>query len=125
MSGPLCRYCGKPIAKKTKTVWFGRDSGTPSLAGYISNRPEFPASRDEAQRLIGNLTVVSVRWSRGDDYYAKKAGHDFIWQVTTWDGLSYASPYFCSGEHARSFGILMAKGGHCTTAYTKAKEAAL
>jgi hypothetical protein len=90
---PLCRYCGKPIAKKTTTVHF---------AGPRDARPEKPQSKAEVERIT-NGHVVAVRWSRGEDYYAKNAGHDIIYQASLWDGESYVDPYFCNGDHARLF----------------------
>ncbi|GGB09131.1 hypothetical protein GCM10011491_41360 [Brucella endophytica] len=123
MSQPLCRYCGKKIAKKTETIYFGPEAAA-HVTDFASSRPEYPTSKEEVQRLV-NGQVVGVSWSRGEDYYAKKAGCDFIFKASTWDGESYQDPFFCNGEHAKRFAYALARAGHATQAYQKANEAAL
>lgn len=96
MTGPLCRYCGKPIPKVTHCVWFGatterRDRYSTHLAA-----PE-PATKAEAQRLV-NQRIVSVRRN------SYGAGNGLINQVTTWDGESYRDQHFCNQAHAADFG---------------------
>jgi ATP-dependent phosphoenolpyruvate carboxykinase len=78
---PLCRYCGKPIPKKTDIVWFNG----------IKHRP---ASRADVQRLV-NGQVVSVSWH-----------HDrsFIYRAGIWDGESYADKFFDTQTCAARFG---------------------
>lgn len=126
---PLCRYCGKKIAKRTRTVIFGQTRYRPDDDHTIF-REEKPASKAEAQRVL-NQEVVSVRWYRTvplrDDWSRdpRDPGHDFIEQATTWDGESYADSFFCNGEHAKRFAYVMAKAGHATQAYQEAVEAAM
>lgn len=117
---PLCRYCGKPIAKKTRSVFFGDDFATHARPDdMFTYRAERPRSKEEAQRLL-NHQVVSVKWARGEEYAAKQAGFDHITHATTWDGESYVDPYFCNGTHAKAFAYLHAKAGAATTTYTAA-----
>ena len=105
---PLCRFCGKAIAKRTHTVYFGRSRFRPD--DYSTSRTERPRTKEEAQRLL-NQQIVSIRWTRaGDrDAWADPAEADYISQVSTWDGESYESRYFCNGDHARQFGVVVAK----------------
>lgn len=118
---PLCRYCGKPIAKKTRTVIFNDGLHRAwADSGHWTYREERPRSKDEAQRLL-NQQIVSVRWSRGEDYAAKQAGFDFISQATTWDGESYVDSYFCNGAHAKDFAYAAARGGYAMPDYIDAK----
>lgn len=105
---PLCRYCGRPIAKRTTAVYFGM--GDTRADEYSQNRTERPATKAEAQRLL-NLEIAAVR---------RSADGGYVRQVTVWDGESYASRYFCTGEHAKRFAAVMAKAGHCTKAYNDA-----
>lgn len=121
---PLCRYCGKPIAKRTRTVFFGRQQQ--KLDDYWSERTEKPRSKQEAQRLL-NAEIVSVSWSAiGDD-----DGNKYVHKVTTWDGVRYVDPYFCNGSHAQKFAYACANMTDRTlampeyfTALAKQKEAA-
>ncbi|WP_202306526.1 hypothetical protein [Mesorhizobium sp. L-8-10] len=66
-----------------------------------------------------NGQIVAVKWVCGD-YATKKAGHDFITQVSTWDGERYRDPYFCNGEHAKRFAYAAANSGHAMPAYFEA-----
>ena len=93
---PLCRYCGKAIGKRTKTIMFGDSTGAGCDSGWLATRPERPKSRDEAQRLT-NQTVVSVR------YGVKGCGERYNHQASVWDGVSYKDDYFCSTDHAEQF----------------------
>lgn len=111
---PLCRYCGKPIAKRVDTIYFGRKT---------HGRPEFPATLDEARRLV-NGKVVSCRWMRMKDRFGYKAqgepDHDYVAWVGVWDGESYEDEYFCTQVDARRLAYLYARGGHATTDYNRA-----
>lgn len=104
---PLCRFCGKPIRKWTTAVQFGREAdGRPGIRSqYFAQRPEYPHSKEEAQKLV-NEKIVSTRWERG--YWAEKHGQPYIDQVTVWDGESYMDLYFCTGEHAKEFAYAVA-----------------
>ena len=122
MKQPLCRLCGKKISKKTRGIMFGRD-GVVRTDGFIENRPERPISKEVVQALF-NEQVVSVKWSKGKDAEAKKAGYDNIVQASVWDGVSYVDPYFCNGDHAKQFGYLAAEAGLNTIRYEEALRVA-
>ena len=132
---PLCRYCGKPIKKRTDHVNFWSNemqlridpSYTVPEGAYArpTNDLVLPQSREEAQRLV-NQKIVSVRWSyiggydeRGEPLQGKRLGID---KVTTWDGESYEAELFCGPRHAEMLGRLLARNGHCTMAYQEANE---
>lgn len=55
---------------------FGRD-GVVRSDGFTEYRPERPTSKEGVQALF-NEQVVSVKWSKGKDSDAKKAGFDHI-----------------------------------------------
>lgn len=95
---PLCRNCGRPIAKKTTEVAFGLDK--PGHA-YQSARPERPTSRAEAQRLVNGL-IVSVRKGYGDR-------RDEIAAANVWDGETYVDEAFDTETCAAAFGRAMAR----------------
>lgn len=110
---PFCRYCGKPIPKRTDTVYFGR-----KLHGLA----EFPKTTAEARRLV-NGTVISCRWSRYEPGGFKMQGepdHDYVAWVGVWDGESYEDEFFCTQVDARRFAYLYAREGQATVAYNKA-----
>lgn len=110
---PLCRYCGGKIAKRTITVRFG---------GFMSNRKDRPATWADAQRLVNDGTIVSVRYAtkaRGDNGVPFDVDR-FVCEAGVWDGESYVDSFFCNGEHAKRFAYMLARGGHCTTDYNDA-----
>lgn len=98
MSRPLCRYCGRPIAKKTTEVAFGVDK-----PGHIyqTSRPDRVTTRAEASRLV-NGTILSVRQG-----YGSRAGE--IVTASVWDGESYVDAHFDTGACAAAFGRAMAR----------------
>lgn len=100
MTAPLCRWCGKPIAKRTVSHWFGQ--GSQEGSGYWINHAERPKTVDEAQRFV-NGQIVSVR-RRG---YGGAAGE--ISSVGVWDGESYRDDDFHADTCARAFGYAMAE----------------
>jgi len=105
---PLCRYCGKPIAKETRGAWFGRLTANHSSGDYRQK----PRSMEEAAKLVGKQ-VVSVRWD--DD--------GTLFSATTWDGETYVDEFFCSNQHARYMGAKAAKMGYRMPAYDQAELA--
>jgi hypothetical protein len=105
---PLCRYCGKEIAKRTHGLFFGRRIAVGS--DYI----EKPADIEEVRRLT-NEQVVSVRRSS-----PAEDGSSWVLSATVWDGESYHDEFFCTQTHAAYFGELAARGGQCTAAYKEA-----
>jgi len=107
MMRPLCRYCGKPIPKRTTTLRF-----VDELKSHMTN-DQFtiyvvgtPQTKAEAQRLT-NLEVVSVQ--RGCNPWGKDSQLEYITSVGVWDGERYADPYFCNGQHAKDFAYMIAK----------------
>ena len=74
---PKCKWCGKPIRKKTDTTSY--------LFTEIESAPK---SKEEAQRMT-NHQVVSVR-------YGEYRGKRYVRSFSTWDGVSYVSPHFCA-----------------------------
>lgn len=96
---PLCRFCGRKIAKRTTTVWVPHDQRETIL------------TIADAQRL-SNLQVVSI--SRTDSDAFKRMRREVgrrgeplpkspIRKFSTWDGESYVDKFFCNGDHARRF----------------------
>jgi hypothetical protein len=122
--GPLCRYCGKPIAKRTRLV--NVDHAETDQRQY-HDHTEFwthvyvtdetwPKNKADCQKLT-NRQVVAVKYGahvRGD-YYEHR-----VRAFSDWDGESYDDPFFCNGDHAKRLGYLMADGGHCTKKYNEA-----
>lgn len=110
---PLCRYCGKAIAKRTTTVQFGSTAEAAARnSSYWRYRVETPTTKAEAQKLL-NETVVSV----------KRHGNGDLWMVGVWDGESYVDGFFHNGKCAKRFAYLMAREGRCTAAYNEAMRA--
>lgn len=119
---PLCRCCGKPIAKRVDQVWFGSNLGDSDL-----RKETFPRSKQEVQTLV-NGTVISVRWQRfGDSEIVSsnraKAGGDYIFCASVWDGVSYDDEFFCSTRCTRDLAYACAREGRVFGAYNKAIEA--
>jgi hypothetical protein len=110
---PLCRYCGKPIPKRTTSLIFGQS--TISNSDYWKTIDAKPVTREDAQRH-SNLPLVSVRYH---DYPSRH-----VTSASTWDGESYVDEYFCNGDHAKRFAYVMARNGDSTKAYAEAMKAA-
>jgi len=110
MSRPLCRNCGKPIAKKTVTVYFITAAAMAERAGRSTYAWERyvvgdPRTRAEVARLV-NDQVTSVK--RGAVRNGKM-DHEIISRANVWDGESYADPFFCTGTCAQGFGYMVAR----------------
>lgn len=128
MMRPLCRYCGKPIAKRTDYVYFG--CAPHEAENDPSRRVEQPHTRAEAQRLV-NMEIIAVRWGTtaretggtdmtvimgtqigsGRPMSRTKKVPRFIERVSVWDGESYADQFFCGTDHAARFGYACAHEG--------------
>lgn len=119
MLAPLCRYCGGPIKKTTRTVYL-RDRPLQSheresvYSRYIVVE-KLPATIDECRKLT-NHQVVSVK--RHHD-----AERNAITFFSEWDGESYEDKFFCNGDHAKRFAYVMAGVGRVTVDYAKALAA--
>ena len=109
---PLCRACGKPIAKRTSGVLFG--------CTHVSTfyyRTEKPLSI-AVVRTFFNEQVVSVSWrkdSQGNKLYIDGA--------TIWDGETYEDEYFHSNVCAVHLARACASAGRALTPYNDAIEA--
>lgn len=112
---PLCRSCGKPIAKRTTMhqLLMSRSSQTRHDTEFWKTITvdQLPATREQCKAYT-NQPIVSIRRYRGEQ----------IWAFTTWDGRSYVDLYFCTGRCAQAFGYLMAQAGYSTKAYTAAER---
>lgn len=115
---PLCRYCGKPIAKRTTHVKFVDElklhMKSDTFIRYVIGHP---MTKAEAQALV-NEVVVSVKhtfnpWSSDHSEYVAEA--------SLWDGESYVDEFFCNGSHAKLFAYSAAAGGRGTPEYWEAK----
>lgn len=137
---PLCRYCGKPIAKHTETVsvhekqpkttyeepevvqvdgkW--ERTGKTVTRNYAMGRYLVGSFQTKAQvqRLL-NETIVSVQYNR-PMRDGEPTGHKYIDKVTVWDGESYADEFYCTGEHAKAMGYAAARAGKATADYNEA-----
>ena len=123
MTAPLCRFCGKPIAKRTERRWFTTDPASMIFGRETKILVEkLPATKEEAQCYFNAAEVVSIqrahRWN--EDEVQVDAG---IASVTIWDRSSYVDQFFCTGEHAQRFGYVCAREGRCTSSYNKATKA--
>lgn len=110
MSAPLCRACGKPIAKQVREVEFGRAAPGHD---FQSSKPEIPATVAEARRYVNGIIVSSRR------------GHQGNLRVGVWDGETYVDPHFHSNGCAERFGRSMAREfpNHAFPAYHDAMAA--
>jgi hypothetical protein len=104
---PLCRVCGKKIAKKTEAIWFNGD-------------PNPPRTLDEAKART-NLQITSHTWF--DRQYGSFVGRH-IDSIRVWDGESYVDPYFCNGTCAKLMAYAAAESGMVTSNYKTAKAKA-
>jgi hypothetical protein len=117
---PLCRYCAKPIAKETDTVYVRDPRG-----GNMRSVIEGPLhSKEECQSRV-NTTVLSVSYHLDISSLYGESGRDpgqarIVNSFTVWDGVSYKDEFFCNGVCASRFAYLMARAGHCTVAHNEA-----
>lgn len=141
MSRPLCRTCGKPIAKRTTSLRFGC---APVEAEMHRGRVERPTTREEAQRYV-NGEIVKLKYSTRAYEDAPEATPPPWWkpdqgpyratrsltvpryvgEVTYWDGESYRDDLFDSLNCAAEFGRSMARQfpDHAMPAYHEAAKA--
>jgi hypothetical protein len=116
---PRCIVCGRPIAKRTATLYFREPKAyqpaKPTSWGdewpaqeakpdglregnhlYLQHRPR---TRAEAQRYVNGQIVSSKRRA------------EFVTSVNYWDGESYADKYFCTNNCAMRQGYASAAHG--------------
>lgn len=111
---PLCRFCGKPIAKKTVAIQF---INVPRQGHMVDSKYRrfiecgaLPATIQEVRERVHDLEILTVR-----DHCSKKG----IGIAFGWDGHSFHDLYFCNSEHARKFGYTAAINGMSSMAYQK------
>lgn len=117
---PLCRHCGKPIRKKTETIFFTQKDKGLSYGVQVETLPQTKA---EAQKYT-NAQIVSVRRSKKMNWATGEKEDQGISWVSTWDGESYVDDFFCNDDHAKRFGYVFARAGYQTKAYAAAVEKA-
>lgn len=94
-----CIVCGRPIAKRTTTVYIVPDTGwSPNYQGHRAD----VKSRCECRRFTNAPYIVSHR----------KNGDGFIYSFETWDGETFTDKYFCTKSCAQAQGYAAAKFGH-------------
>lgn len=94
MNRPLCRCCGKQIAKRTTDLFFYEGSGTSSTSIHVE---ALPRTREEVQAFTNQQVISIARYRNGG-----------IWRAGTWDGVSYRDDTFCSLKCEAHFGRSMA-----------------
>jgi hypothetical protein len=109
MARPLCRYCGKPIPKRTTTVWFeetqedvDRKAPTATFYRYLVGSP---MTKEDAQSLVNETIVHITRGAFRNGRFDKA----YIGRASTWDGTSYTDDHFCKRECAEDFGHIVAR----------------
>lgn len=125
---PLCRYCGKPIAKRTTTVLVRaeqhpNDQITASWCRYVYVGSNPPRTIDDCRKLSNRIVVSVKRGKHWVDNYDRLEKNETIGEFTEWDGESFVDEFFCRGECARGFGYMAAKTGMQSVAHEKAAKA--
>jgi hypothetical protein len=112
---PLCRACGKPIAKYTTTAYVvpeldERYHRNNSYSRYIYANPPL-VSKADCQR-VSNQQVMSIKYTIDTDaHFEPIPGSRHVHLFTEWDGESYTDEFFCSGACAQDFGRMAARSG--------------
>lgn len=108
---PLCRYCGKPIAKRTESVY---PTSTRRENSNLFSKADCQKGRNDI--------VISVEYTYEIDHEDddKPTGLRWVSRFTVWDGETYIDEFFHNGECARKFAYLYARGGNATVAYNNA-----
>ena len=107
---PLCRWCGKAIAKRTDYHY---------VSGQIGSGVNFnkPVVREDIRT---NQQITSIKYCYETDRNYERTGRRTIYAYNTWDGESYVDEFFCNGDHAKTFGYAAAVKGLAMPAYNKA-----
>lgn len=122
---PLCRYCGKPIAKRTTKVYIveeldPRFHKSGEFIRYIAS-PERVRDKAGCKRLTNNEVTAVSYWQKMEN--GEPCGERYITSFSEWDGESYDDEFFCSGDDAKRFGYFAVINGNVqTNSYVKAKK---
>lgn len=120
---PLCRACGKPIAKHTSAIYFGWSTlSSGSMIETGQARREKPRTRAEAQR-VSNKEITSVRWHRETRNGERVPSEDYIDRINVWDGETYEDQFFCSTQCAVRLARACARDGKVLQPYNDAMAA--
>ncbi len=110
MSGPRCIVCGKPIAKKTHTIYLRETNSNRSHGEYSDetyskhlflDKDKWPKNKADCQKLT-NMIVVSVQYTGSERS---------IYSFGVWDGQSYDDEFFHSQLCATRQGYAAAREG--------------
>jgi hypothetical protein len=103
---PLCRFCGKPIPKRTERVYFGC---APNEVERGRGRGEQPANKT---RRSATSTARSSRSSiptplidAGDTSIRTVDVPRYVRSAGVWDRETYIDEFFCKGEHAKDLAL--------------------
>ena len=104
---PLCRSCGKPIAKNTHRVWLD------TKGEYGNTKVDALPRTVKDCRKLANGEILHI-WrntpERGGGIYS------FSW----WDGETYKDQFFCTQQCAVKLAYACARGGQVLPAYNEA-----
>jgi hypothetical protein len=115
---PLCRCCGKKIAKHTVCYFMRPLDYVPFHSSETFIRGGF-ATKDEVQRAA-NGQVVSVKYNHA---WGEDERRTSVYSAHLWDGESYVDAFFCKGTCSTLFAYVMARAGHSTVAFNNALRA--
>jgi hypothetical protein len=110
---PLCRYCGKPIGKRSRMIKFVLDAKP-----YSNPLSEHDPIIMEVEKYPQNL--AAVRKLCNGDVLTVVYHRDGVSSAFVWDRISYKDLYFCSGDHAKRFGYAAALAGFAMPKHTAA-----
>lgn len=132
-SQPLCRCCGTPIAKSTRSIRVRKE---PYVDHYTIERPDFSIGAERGAKKIETVTQPRFkdtlyetvlrskadcqRYTNGTVTAVSYNNDRTVSHFYVWDGESYESQFFCSNVCAQGLGYLMAAEGRCTKAYNDA-----
>lgn len=122
MKQPYCRWCGKPIAKLTHSVWVREESvGEPRHGHIYTGKGKRLRSKQECQAFT-NQIVISVKYTEEREGYDGPVIGRYVYSFNVWDGETYTDRYFCNGEHAKAMGYAAAEKGWTTKAYREKEK---
>lgn len=130
---PLCRACGGPIPKVTRSVYieskplseYHIKSNKEALTNSFSSRYIHATdvkTKEQCQKLT-NCVVMAVRfnkenaWSLSKEPYVRQ-----VYYFTEWDGETYKDEYFCKDPCAVKLAYAAVANGTVLKAYNTAME---